>query len=153
MGYPSFLSKSTGQTKNFAKNLAKTLKAGDCLAIYGPLGAGKTTFIQGLAAGLSFSGRVFSPTFVFVRPYKVSDQGTGNREQRLEIKTIYHIDLYRVEKPIDLKTVGISEFLADKQAISVIEWPEKIEKALPERTIRVKIEPVSKNRREIKVSG
>ncbi|OGY21715.1 MAG: tRNA (adenosine(37)-N6)-threonylcarbamoyltransferase complex ATPase subunit type 1 TsaE [Candidatus Woykebacteria bacterium GWB1_45_5] len=160
-----FTSKSAEETKSFAKNLAKKIKAGEIVALYGSLGAGKTTFVQGLVAGLGYEGRVFSPTFIFVRPYKLANSKhpparlrqanragkTGNRKQKGKIKTLYHIDLYRVEKETDLKTLGIEEFLADKDAASVIEWPEKIDKILPKETIKIKIEIIGENERRIKV--
>lgn len=144
--------KSPRETQELAKKLAREIKPGDILAIYGPLGAGKTTFIQGLAAGLGYTGRVFSPTFIFVRPYKIvnSKQRTANSEKR-QIKTLYHIDLYRIERPTDLKTVGVEEFLTDKGAVSAIEWPGKIEDSLPERTIKIKIETLGENKRKIRV--
>ncbi|OGY25336.1 MAG: tRNA (adenosine(37)-N6)-threonylcarbamoyltransferase complex ATPase subunit type 1 TsaE [Candidatus Woykebacteria bacterium RBG_16_44_10] len=149
-----FISKSAKSTQTFAKSLAKKIRPGDILALYGSLGAGKTTFVQGLAAGLGYKARVFSPTFIFVRPYKLanSKQQTANSNKR-KIKILYHIDLYRVEKETDLKTIGIEEFLTDNDAVSVIEWPEKIENKLPIKTIKIKIEVISENERRIKVDG
>jgi tRNA threonylcarbamoyl adenosine modification protein YjeE len=64
---------------------------------------------------------------------------------------LYHIDLYRIERPTDLKTVGVEEFLTDKGAVSAIEWPGKIEDSLPERTIKIKIETLGENKRKIRV--
>jgi len=140
-----FISNSEKETKDFAFNLATKLKGRDILAIYGDLGAGKTTFIQGLATGLGYLGRVFSPTFVIIRPYKI-------RKQKGEINTLYHIDLYRIEEETDLQTLGIDEFLNDKEAICAIEWPEKIETFLPEHAIRIKIEALGEHKRSIKIS-
>ncbi|MCH7760216.1 tRNA (adenosine(37)-N6)-threonylcarbamoyltransferase complex ATPase subunit type 1 TsaE [candidate division TA06 bacterium] len=136
------LSNSEIETVTFAKKFAKNLKVGDIVAIYGNLGAGKTTFIKGLAAGLGYVGRVFSPTFIFVRPYKI-----GNQKNKIE--TLFHIDLYRSENKTDLRNVGIEEFLADKKAVSVVEWPEKIEESLPEKTIKIKIDIIGKSKRRI----
>src|SRR4030043_764386 len=95
-----FVSKSAESTKSFAKNLARKIRVGDILALYGSLGAGKTTFVQGLTAGLGYKDRVFSPTFIFVRPYKIaiSEQLTASSKKQSKIKTLYHIDLYRVEE-------------------------------------------------------
>ncbi len=136
------LSTSEIETIKFAKNFAENLKVGDIVAIYGTLGAGKTTFIKGLAEGLGYVGRVFSPTFIFVRPYKIEGQ-------KNKIETLYHIDLYRAENKTDLRNVGIEEFLAAKKAVSVIEWPEKIEESLPEKTIKIKIEILGESKRRI----
>ena len=132
---------SAENTRAFARKIAKKLKGGSILAFYGGLGAGKTTFIQGLAQGLGFTGRVFSPTFIIARPYKIEDNP--------QIKTLYHIDLYRIEKKAGLETIGIQEFLFDKSGVAVIEWPEKIENYLPKTTIKVRLEKLSLNKRKI----
>lgn len=150
-----FISNSEKETKDFAFNLAKKLKGSDILAIYGDLGAGKTTFIQGLARGLGYSGRVFSPTFVIIRPYKIIgiNQTSTTRQGNSKIKTLYHIDLYRIEEETDLKTLGLEEFLNDKGAVCAVEWPEKIEKYLPENTIKIRFETLGENDRKITISG
>lgn len=149
-----YISKGAAATRRHAQNLAKKLKAGDILAIYGSLGAGKTTFIQGLAAGLGYRGRVLSPTFIFVRPYQIADSRKWKAESEPKIKTLYHIDLYRIESPLDLKTIGIEEFLADKTAISAIEWAEKCEKILPaDKTIKIYLKTRGKSTRQIVINS
>jgi tRNA threonylcarbamoyladenosine biosynthesis protein TsaE len=145
--------RSDEETRSFAARFAKNLNAGDVLAIYGELGAGKTTFIQGLAYGLGYAGRVFSPTFVIARPYKISTQKEANKRRKREINTLYHIDLYRIEKGPDLGTIGIEDFLNDKTAICAVEWPEKIEDLLPKNATRIKIFDLGEGKRKIKVSG
>ena len=144
-----FISNSAAETKKFAGEFAKKLKPGDILALYGNLGAGKTTFIQGLVASLGYRGKVFSPTFIFVRPYKISEPGTASRDQEKKIRIFYHIDLYRIEEPADLKTIGIEEFLNENDSVSAIEWPERIENGLPERTVKIKIESIDENTRRL----
>jgi len=144
-----FISNSAEETKKFAGEFAKKLKPGDILALYGNLGAGKTTFIQGLVASLGYRGKVFSPTFIFVRPYKISEPGTASRDQEKKIRIFYHIDLYRIEEPADLKTIGIEEFLNENNSVSAIEWPERIENGLPERTVKIKIESIDENTRRL----
>ena len=139
------ISNSSENTKKVAREFSKKLNPGSILAFYGNLGAGKTTFIQGLAEGLGYKGRVFSPTFIFIRPYKIS-------EQKRIIKTLYHIDLYRIEKATDLKTIGIQEFLEDKEAISAIEWAEKIDKFLPKNAMKIMITPLSPTERKITIT-
>ncbi len=86
------ITKSIEETQKFAQEFAGKLKSGNIIALYGELGAGKTIFVQGLAKGLGFRGKVFSPTFIFMRPYKLEGK----------IKTLYHIDLYRLEGIMDL---------------------------------------------------
>ena len=144
-----FISNSAAETKKFAGEFAKKLKPRDILALYGSLGAGKTTFIQGLVASLGYRGKVFSPTFIFVRPYQIRSQTSDIRQQKSGIKTFYHIDLYRIEEPADLKTIGIEEFLSEDDSVSAIEWPERIENGLPERTVKIKIESIDENTRRL----
>jgi len=163
-----FISNSAEETKKFAGEFAKKLKPGDILALYGSLGAGKTTFIQGLVASLGYKGKVFSPTFIFVRPYKIRDRPLHTSKhkvfqysrvlrplrglQKSNIKTFYHIDLYRIEEPADLKTIGIEEFLSEDDSVSAIEWPERIENGLPERTVKIKFDYIDETKRRITVS-
>ena len=146
------ISNSSENTKKIAREFSKKLNPGSILAFYGNLGAGKTTFIQGLAEGLGYKGRVFSPTFIFVRPYKISEQKAENSQHKSAIKTLYHIDLYRIEKATDLKTIGIQEFLEDKEAISAIEWAEKIDKFLPKNAMKIMITPLSPTERKITIT-
>ena len=153
MSKQEFISKSTEETKNFAKKFAKKLKAGDVLALYGDLGAGKTTFIQGLAVGLGFTGKVFSPTFIFVRPYKISTQTSEIRDQKSVINTLYHIDLYRLGKAEDLKNIGVEEFLNERGAVSAIEWAGKCEKILPAgKTIKIYLKARGESTRQININ-
>lgn len=136
---------SIEETQEFAQEFAKSLKPGSIVALYGELGAGKTIFVQGLAKGLGFRGKVFSPTFIFMRPYKISNQ-------KSKIKTLYHIDLYRLEEIADLKNIGIEEFISEKNSVSAIEWAEKIEHLLPKKVIKIKMERISETERKITCS-
>lgn len=158
-----YISRSPLDTQNFAKEFAKNLKPGDAVALYGDLGAGKTTFIQGLAAGLDYKGKVTSPTFIIIRTYEISDRSLRalrplrglqrplTSDQQIKIKKLHHIDLYRVEGAQNLKTVGVEEFLRDSEAVAVIEWSEKIEKLLPKEAIKINIEVTGENQRKIRV--
>lgn len=133
------ITKSIEETQKFAQEFAGKLKPGNIIALYGELGAGKTIFVQGLAKGLGFRGKVFSPTFIFMRPYKLKGK----------IKTLYHIDLYRLEGIMDLKNIGVEEFISEKDAVSAVEWAEKIEHLLPKNVIKIKIERLSEQTRKI----
>jgi tRNA threonylcarbamoyladenosine biosynthesis protein TsaE len=135
------ITRSAQETTQLGGRLAKKTNPGAIIALFGDLGAGKTTFIQGLLSGLGYKKRVSSPTFIVMRPYYLE----GNSP----LETIYHIDLYRLEKVDDLKTVGIEEFLQDPKGASVIEWPEKIESLLPKETIEVKFQKLSENERKV----
>src|SRR3989344_7421055 len=111
------ITSSPTETKEFAQALAKAFTPPKILALFGDLGAGKTTFIQGLAKGLGIKGRVLSPTFIFIRPHTLKG---GSK--------FYHVDLYRLDSEKDAEAIGLTEILQDKNAIVAIEWPEKIER-------------------------
>lgn len=114
--------KSPEETKEFAIDFAKSLKAGDIICLYGDLGAGKTTFVQGLAKGLGIDKRIISPTFTIIREYPI------------ENSKFYHIDLYRLKDVINL---GLEEVLSSRQNILAIEWPEIAENILPKNRIQI----------------
>lgn len=120
-----FVTKSFNATKKLARDFAKVLIKGDVVCLYGDLGSGKTTFVQGLAEGLGIKKRIISPTFVIVRSYK------------LEVSSFYHIDLYRVESERDIENLGIEEIINNKNSIVVIEWAEKLKSYLPKKRIDI----------------
>ena len=115
------------ETKDLGERLGRLLKDGDIVCLYGELGAGKTTFVQGIAKGLDIKeGFVASPTFVIVNEYK----------GRLPL---YHIDLYRLNSLSEIEDIGILEYLKGK-AVTVIEWAEKAEEILPEERLTIYLE-------------
>lgn len=126
---------STEETKKFACQIAKKVRPGSVLALYGDLGSGKTTFVRFLVEALGVKNKVQSPTFVIARKY-----GKVN-----------HVDLYRLTTEKEVEDVGIEEILKDKNTVTVIEWPELAEKFLPRDTIRIYFEYVDENSRKIKL--
>jgi len=130
--------RSPEETKNLGRKLGAQLKSGDILALFGSLGAGKTTLIQGLAEGLGVKDYVTSPTFILINEYA----------GRLPF---YHIDLYRLEDPAQIEDLGIEEYF-DKPGVIVIEWAEKLGGLLPNRAKQIKIETVSENQRKLWLS-
>ena len=123
-----FHSHSPAETEEFAARLARRLPPGCVLALTGGLGAGKTAFVRGLARGLGFSGEVSSPTFALVHEYP------GGR------LPLYHFDMYRVDSWDSLYSTGFFDYL-EQPAVLAAEWSENIEAALPERRVRVDIQP------------
>lgn len=109
---------SEDETAAVARDLASSLQAGDVLLLSGNLGAGKTAFVRGLAAGLGLDPEeVSSPTFTLVHEYR------GGR------LTLYHADLYRLEK-VATEDLGLEEMgVAD--GVLAIEWPDRLAHALP----------------------
>ena len=106
------------QTWAVAKEFAAELKPGDVVCLEGDLGAGKTTFTQGLAAALGVDGRVTSPTFCLVQEHR----GKG--------VYLVHMDLYRLHGEEDVVAIGWEDYLADG-AILVVEWPERAGSLVP----------------------
>ncbi len=114
----SFEVHSVEETWELARQLAAELKPGDILCLEGDLGAGKTTFTQGLAAALGVGGRVTSPTFCIVQ------------EHRSPTCLLVHMDLYRLHGEDDVLAIGWEDYLA-QGAILVVEWPERASTLIP----------------------
>jgi tRNA threonylcarbamoyladenosine biosynthesis protein TsaE len=118
--------------------LGERLGPGDVIALTGELGAGKTSFVQGLVRALGVTAGATSPTFVLVNEYR----------GRLPI---HHVDVYRVDTLTELIDIGLEE-LMDGEGVTVIEWADRMEPLLPARTIRVHIEGVGEEPRHITVT-
>lgn len=103
------------------------------VALKGQLGAGKTTFIQGVAKGLGVKEKVLSPTFVIIKPYQIQNT-------RYQIQRLYHVDCYRIKDEQDLLALGWGEIVSDPQNVVLIEWPERVQKILPKDTISISFE-------------
>ena len=110
------------------------------LALSGDLGAGKTTFLQGLAKGLGIEEVVNSPTFVVMKRFKIYD---------LRFKNFYHIDCYRLENPEEILALGFREIISNPKNIVAIEWPEKISILLPKNIISITFEHLKESKRKI----
>ena len=131
------LTHSDEDTHAVARHLAAQLVPGDVVLLSGDLGAGKTTFVRGLAAGLGIDpDQVTSPTFTLVHEY---------RDGRL---TLYHADLYRLDKAatadLGLEELGVSD------GVLAIEWPERLAHSLP-GALHVEIEIVDETTRRITI--
>ena len=138
------ISKTTQDTKNLAGSVAKRIKPGDVIALYGDLGTGKTTFTRHLVEQLGFGSRVQSPTFVIARKYSTENQ---------PIHTIHHIDLYRTQSEEEINDLGLEEMLGEPGSVTVIEWPEMVEKLLPEKTVKILFEHQEDDTRKIYVQN
>jgi tRNA threonylcarbamoyladenosine biosynthesis protein TsaE len=99
-------------TEALGRRLASQLRPGDVVALYGDLGAGKTTLARGILAGLGHDGEVASPTFPIVIPYET-----------LRLPA-WHVDLYRLENPAEIDELALDEALED--GILILEWPERL---------------------------
>ena len=115
---------SVEETWGLAKKLAAELKPGDVVCLEGDLGAGKTTFTQGLAAALGVSGRVNSPTFCIVQEHRRQSAAVGGS------RLLVHMDLYRLHDENDVIAIGWEDYLA-QGAILVVEWPDRAGTLIP----------------------
>lgn len=140
------VTRNEGETKKFGREFFKRfhLDQGGTLALYGELGSGKTTFVQGLAEGLEIKRRVISPTFIIVRSYKL-------RTKNPELSNLYHIDLYRIDLEKEVEGLGLQEIINDNSAIVAIEWAEKLGEQLPKKRWDLHFRYVDESTREIKI--
>ena len=130
------ITKNAEETQNLGKNIAEDFRGGEVVCLEGDLGAGKTTFTQGLLRGLEAKGPYTSPTFAIMKQYEVDN------------RRVYHIDAYRVESD-DILDLGWEEIISDKNTIIIVEWPERIEEIIPESAIRIAFNWVDENKREL----
>jgi len=115
-------------TEEMGAKLAGELRSGDVIALYGTLGAGKTTLARGVLKALGLQDEAPSPSFAIVQPY-----------ERPEVRLpIWHVDLYRLETGAEAAELGLEEARGD--AVLMIEWPERLEKALWADALRLRLE-------------
>ena len=132
-------SNSVEETESIAGELARSLVGGECIALQGDMGAGKTQFVRGLVRALGANARhVSSPTYVLLNVYP------GGR------LTVYHLDAYRVGGADDFEAIGFPELL-EQGGVVVVEWPSRVAELFPAGTIEVRIEPVGEMNRRIEI--
>ena len=132
---------SPEQTEAVGRRLAAHLRPGDVIAYYGDLGAGKTAFTRGLAAGLGVTGQGTSPTYTIVNEYL-----SGRMP-------LFHFDMYRLGSADELFDIGWEDYLA-RGGICAVEWSENVEEAL-DGALRITIQknPADENARTITIEG
>jgi tRNA threonylcarbamoyladenosine biosynthesis protein TsaE len=131
------LSLSVSQTLKLGKMIAGQLRGGEIILLSGSLGAGKTVLAKGIAQGLGINKNdVVSPTFVLLRIY------SGKH-------LLQHFDFYRIKTPQDLLVLGLPEYLYS-DAVTIIEWPERLKFLLPKEFLKIKLLIKAKNQRYFK---
>ena len=132
-----FFSRSPEQTRRLGTRLGGALQAGDVLCLQGDLGAGKTTFVQGVAQGWGSVDAVSSPTFILINEYR-----------RADASQLFHMDAYRLDSTAEAELLDLDSMLADGALI--IEWPERIPGLIPSERLWVQLEHVDEEEREMK---
>ncbi len=115
------------------------------VALWGDLGAGKTTLTQYLAKSFGIEEEIVSPTFVIMKIYQINNE--EEIEQTSQFDQFVHIDAYRFENPNEASSIRLHEIVSNPKNLILIEWPELIGDSLPDRRIDVKIEHLSDGRK------
>ena len=122
-------------TQKLGESFSQKIKEGNTILLYGDLGSGKTTFVKGILKGFNFLGEVTSPTFSLINEYEAD-------------KKIIHIDCYRETEIKRWINIGIEDYF-NSSDIVIIEWPEILENIIPDNSIRIKMNHIDDNKREI----
>ncbi len=127
------------EMQRFGSHLAKELSAGSIVALYGNLGAGKTTLAKGIIEKLTLTPKreIASPTFTYLNIYGSAP-------------LVYHFDLYRLKDESAFVQMGFLDHLED-EGICLIEWAERIDSLLPPQTLHIKLHQIGEKKREIHV--
>jgi tRNA threonylcarbamoyladenosine biosynthesis protein TsaE len=133
---------SAEETIAFGRTLTDVLEPPKLVLLRGELGAGKTTLIKGIAAGFraASEGDVTSPTFTLVHEYR------GPKA------TLYHIDLYRIDTPRQLESLGLDDLVAENSVL-LIEWGEKFARLVRDRDVEITLERVGENDRKVRIAS
>jgi tRNA threonylcarbamoyladenosine biosynthesis protein TsaE len=133
------------ETKKIAKDFALSLKpaidSATVVGLYGDLGAGKTSFTQGMATAMGINENVASPTFVIEKIYELKNQNFSR---------LIHIDAYRLDKQDEILYLGWKQIISDPKNLVLVEWPERISGIMPEH-IKVSLSHISENSRGIEI--
>lgn len=113
-----YITKTTKQTSALGKKFVKNLQQGGAYGLIGDLGAGKTSFVKGVATGLCLKANITSPTFVLMRVYPVKNNKI--------IKHLVHVDAYRIKKAAHLSGIGLEDYINDPLSLVLIEWADKV---------------------------
>lgn len=119
-----YIARNLSDTEAFATRLAQTLKGNETIALFGDLGAGKTTFVRSLCRALGIENGVHSPTFAIVNEY-------------MGKFPVYHFDMYRIADEDDLYSTGYYDYLG--KGLVIVEWSENIEDYLPSDALKIEL--------------
>jgi tRNA threonylcarbamoyladenosine biosynthesis protein TsaE len=132
-------SHSVAQTEAIATEVAAGLRGGECIALYGDLGAGKTQFARGIVGALGGDPlAVSSPTYVLLNVYHTSSLD------------VFHLDAYRVSGPEELEAIGFSELLG-QGGLVIVEWAQRIASLLPPNHLAIRLTATAARTRQIEI--
>lgn len=134
----TYKTSSPEETIRLGEEIGRRLHGGDVLAYRGGLGVGKTTITRGISTGMGLGDEVTSPTFALVNEYRKRDCSLS----------LIHFDMYRITSAEDLETTGFYDHM-DEEAVLAVEWSENIDEELPEDCIRLTINRLSEDEREL----
>ena len=134
-----FISRSPKQTQRVGARLGTHLKGGEVIALQGNLGAGKTVFAQGIGIGWGATTQLISPTFILIRRH------TRHRDDCY----FYHIDLYRLESPVEVEGLGLEELFGEPGNVCVVEWANRAPDIFPEDALWVSLRWMDEYRRSL----
>lgn len=135
----TIIARSAAEMEEIGIDLAPELADGMVVSVVGPLGAGKTTLVKGIAKGLLITAVVVSPSYLLAREY----------HGRL---TLHHLDAYRLESLSELAEVGLDRLLPPDDGVSVVEWPERVDGILDISDLLVRIELLDSGSREVRIT-
>jgi tRNA threonylcarbamoyladenosine biosynthesis protein TsaE len=123
------------ETTALGEKLGKLLEPGDVVALYGDLGAGKTTLTRGIAAGLGLAADIHSPTFTLIHEHPGA-------------VPLYHVDLYRLSNEQEVETLGLEEYIYS-DGVTVIEWGDRMKSLLPAERLDITLRMTGDTNREL----
>jgi len=136
-----FVTRSPEETIALGRTLAEMLAPPKIVVLRGDLGAGKTTLVKGIAEGFHAASEedVTSPTFTLIHEYRGAET------------VLYHIDLYRVDTPRQLETLGLDDLIAENSVL-LIEWGGKFARFERERDVEIALERIDENERRVRIT-
>jgi len=141
VAHRGFITNSAEETIELGRKLAAELDPPKLVLLRGDLGAGKTTMVKGIAEAFEAASQddVTSPTFTLIHEYRGPEV------------SVYHIDLYRIDTPRELETLGLDELISDERNVVLIEWGEKFPKLVAEKDVEIVIDRTGPDSRRITV--
>jgi tRNA threonylcarbamoyladenosine biosynthesis protein TsaE len=153
MAATEFISHSAEETIELGRRLARRLNPPMLVLLSGDLGSGKTTLSKGIISGLGAAREedVTSPTFTLVHVFHKHSAGAGSTSSSHRTK-VYHVDLYRIEKFVDIESLGLEDALSEP-AVVLIEWPDRFSLRTDWPKVTVQLEHVEGDSRRITICG